>query len=95
MTPMNKCCVCGNSNPDLDTYISILTKEPKVYCFNCILSGFEPYEDLVNFGWEYGMFNKKFRDKIILTTLALNGKSVKDFNEDVRKKRDEKNGSNI
>ena len=28
---MNKCCVCGNSKPDLDTYISILTGEPKVH----------------------------------------------------------------
>ena len=93
---MDKCCVCGNDKPNLDTYISILTKEPKVYCFNCILSGFEPYEDLVNFGWEYRMFNKTFQQKIILPTLSFNGKSVKQFNEDVEKKRDEKeNGSNI
>ena len=72
---------------------SILTKEPKVYCFNCILSGFEPYKDLVDFGWEYGMFNNTFQQKIILPTLALNNKSVKEFNEDVIKKRDEKGAS--
>lgn len=90
---MDKCCVCGQTTNDLDTYISILTKEPKVYCFNCIISGFEPYEDLVNFGWEYGMFNKTFQKKIILPTLALNKKSVKEFNEDIKKKRDEKNAS--
>ena len=88
---MDKCCVCGNTTQDLDTYISILTKQPKVYCFNCILSGFEPYEDLVNFGWEYGMFNEKFQQRIVLPTLSLNGKTPKEFNEDVIKKRDEKN----
>lgn len=86
----NKCCVCGHATNDLNTYISTLTKEPKVYCFNCIISGFEPYEDLVNFGWEYGMFNKTFQQKIILPTLALNGKDVKQFNEDVKKRLEEK-----
>lgn len=90
---MDKCCVCSNSKPDLDTYISILTKEPKVYCFNCILSGFEPYEDLVNFGWEFGQFSKTFQQKSLLPTLSLNGKSVKQFNEDVIKKRDEESAS--
>ena len=90
---MDKCCVCGNSKPDLDTYISILTKEPKVYCFNCIISGFEPYEDLVNFGWEFEQFSKTFQRKSLLPTLILNGKSVKQFNEDVIKKRDEKSAS--
>ena len=85
----DKCCVCGQTIKDLDTYISVLTKEPKTYCFNCILSGFEPYEDLVNFGWEYSMFNKTFQQKIVLPTLTLNGKQVKEFNEDVKKKRDE------
>ena len=90
---MGKCCVCGNDKPDLDTYISILTKQPKKYCFNCILSGFEPYEDLVNFGWEFSWFNKTFQQKSLLPTLSLNGKSVKQFNEDVIKKRDEKSAS--
>ena len=93
---MDKCCVCGNDKPNLDTYISILTKEPKVYCFDCILSGFEPYEDLVNFGWEFSWFNKTFQQKILLPTLYRNQKSPIQFNEDVRKKREEKeNGSNV
>lgn len=90
---MNKCCVCGHSTPDLDTYMSILTKEPKVYCFNCIISGFEPYEDLVNFGWEFEQFSKTFQQKCLLPTLILNSKTVKQFNEDVIKKRDGKSAS--
>ena len=86
----SKCCVCGHTTKDLDTYISILTREPKVYCFNCIMSGFEPYEDLVNFGWEYRMFNKTFQQKIVLPTLGLNGKTVSQFNQDVENKRIDK-----
>ena len=91
---MGKCCVCGYDK-DTDTYISVLTREPKTYCFNCIISGFEPYEDLVNFGWEFGMFNKKFQQKIVLPTLCREGKTVKQFNEDVKMRRGEKeNGDN-
>ena len=93
---MDNCCVCGQATNDLDTYISVLTRGPKVYCFNCILSGFEPYEDLVNFGWEFSWFNKTFQQKIVLPTISLAGKTPAQFNEDIRKKRDEKeNGSNI
>jgi hypothetical protein len=83
---MDKCCVCGQTTNDLDTYMSVLTKKPKVYCFNCILSGFEPYEDLVNFGWEYGMFNQTFIRKILHPSLIREGKTVTQFNEDVRKR---------
>ena len=93
---MDKCCVCGQTTKDLDTYISVLTKQPKTYCFNCILSGFEPYEDLVNFGWEFSWFNEPFRQKIVMPTISLNGKTPIQFNEDVRNKREEKeNASNI
>ena len=94
---MNRCCVCGHTEKrDLDTYISVLTKEPKVYCFNCILSGFEPYEDLVNFGWEFSWFNETFRRKLVMPTISLSGKTPIQFNEDVRKRRDEiENGSNV
>lgn len=90
---MDKCCVCGHSTSDLDIYMSVLTKELKPYCFNCIISGFEPYEDLVNFGWEFEQFSKTFQQKCLLPTLILNSKTVKQFNEDVIKKRDGKSAS--
>jgi hypothetical protein len=63
------------------------------YCLDCLISGREPYEDLVSFGWECSMFNKTFQQKVIIPTLAFNGKTVQQFNEDVKKKRDEINAS--
>ena len=91
---MDKCCVCGQTTKDLQIFKSVFNEKRQPYCFNCIVSGFEPYDDLVDYGWEYLMFNKKFRHKIVLPTLSLNGKTVEQFNEDVQKRRDEKaNGS--
>lgn len=91
---MNKCCVCNQETKDTQEFKSVFDKHKiNTYCFNCLVSGFEPYEDLVNYGWEYLMFNKTFRKKIVLPTLSLNGKTVEQFNEDVIKKRDEKNAS--
>jgi hypothetical protein len=59
------------------------------YCLDCLTSGREPYEDLVNYGWEFNRFTKSYGQKIILPTLIFNGKTVEQFNEDVVKKREE------
>lgn len=91
---MLKCCICGKEQKDVENYPSVLNKDKiNAYCFNCIVSGFEPYKDLVNFGWEYSMFNKTFQQKIIIPTLTLNNKTVQQFNEDVRKERNEINAT--
>lgn len=88
---MNKCCVCGQDKEELlGTYTSTLTKQPKTYCNSCIVSGFEPYEDLINFRWDYDMFNDTFKRRILNPTLVREGKTVKQFNEDVATKRKEK-----
>lgn len=87
---MNKCCVCGHDKEEsLSTYISTLTRQPNTYCYMCITSGFEPYEDLINFRWDYDMFNDTFKRKILNPTLIREGKTVKQFNEDVANKRKE------
>ena len=87
---MLQCRVCGRSGSDVTEHKSSLSKNIIPYCMDCLFSGREPYEDLVNFGWEYSWFNKTFQQKIILPTLAFNNKTPLQFNEDVRKKRDEK-----
>lgn len=87
---MLQCKVCGRSGSDVTEHKSTLSKDTVPYCMDCLLSGREPYDDLVSFGWEWTMFNKTFQQKIILPTLAFNNKTVQQFNEDVRKKRDEK-----
>lgn len=87
---MPKCCVCGQDNEELlGTYTSTLTKQSNIYCNLCILSGFEPYEDLINFRWDYDMFNDTFKRKILNPTLIREGKTIKQFNEDVANKRKE------
>ena len=85
-----KCAVCGRSGSDVAEYKSTLSNEKLLYCMDCLYSGREPYDDLVNFGWEYSWFNKTFQQKVILPTLAFNNKTIQQFNEDVIKKRDDK-----
>lgn len=87
---MLQCKVCGRSGSDVTEYKSTLSKDMVLYCMDCLISGREPYDDLVSFGWEYSWFNKTFQQKVILPTLAFNNKTIQQFNEDVRKKRDEK-----
>lgn len=88
---MLQCKVCGRAGSDVKESKSTLGKYMVTYCMDCQLSGREPYDDLVSFGWEWNMFNKTFQQKIILPTLAFNNKTIQQFNEDVRKKRDEEN----
>lgn len=85
------CCVCNRAGSDVAEYKNTLTRKMSPYCLDCIVSGREPYKDLVNFGWECRMFNKTYQQKVILPTLAFNNKTIQQFNEDVRNKRDEKN----
>jgi hypothetical protein len=89
-----KCCVCGNESRDLKEYKSSLCNTFKSYCDACIVSGFEPYEDLTNFGWEYEMFSKTFQRKILDPTLIYNRKSKEQFNSDVNNKRKQTYGNN-
>ena len=85
---MLKCCVCGKEDKEVSTFPTELNKnKTNSYCLTCISSGFEPYEDLVNFGWEFGFFTKSYQTKIILPTLARNNKTIKHFNEDVASKK--------
>lgn len=90
-----QCDVCGLSNDGVAEYKSTLSDKKVCYCRDCLFYGREPYEDLVFFGWEFNMFNKKYQQKIIMPTLAFNNKTVQQFNEDVIKKRYELNVSTL
>jgi hypothetical protein len=85
------CSVCKRTGSDVAEYKSTLSNNKVAYCMDCLYSGREPYEDLLNFGWEFNMFNRMYQQKIILPTLAFNNKTIQQFNEDVKKKRDETN----
>ncbi len=90
---MLQCTVCGRSGSDVAEHKCTLNKKTINYCMDCLFSGREPYDELVAFGWEFSWFNRPYQQKIILPTLAFNNKTVQQFNEDVRKKRDEKDVS--
>ena len=83
---MAKCCVCGNEYEDV-IEIENLTKEKRTYCQKCLDSGIQPYEDLVNFGWIFELFSKTYRQRVIIPTLQYNGKTVQQFDDEVREKR--------
>jgi hypothetical protein len=90
---MLQCSVCGRSGSDVAEHKSTLGKKMTAYCMDCLLSGREPYDDLISFGWEWSMFNKTYQQKVLLPTLAFNNKTVQQFNEDIQKKRDEKDAT--
>lgn len=89
-----KCCVCNRAGSDVTEIQSPLNKKLQSYCLACLQSGYEPYEDLVEFGLDYSLFSRTYQQKVILPTLALNNKTVLQLNEDILKKRDEKDVTN-
>lgn len=78
-----KCHVCNNETNNGETTKSSINKNEYFYCNNCLSNGYENYQDLIEFGWEYNMYNKTFKQKILLPTLNLNNKNIKQFNEDI------------
>ena len=84
-----QCAICGRAGSDVKENTSSLYKKSVLYCLDCLISGREPYDDLVSYGWEYARFTKSYQQKIILPTLTFYRKTIEQFNEDVVKKRDE------
>ena len=86
---MAKCSVCGR-----DTNLIISTcscnKNTYNYCATCYGAGYEPYNDLVNYGFTYNMFSKTYRDKILFPSLQHYGKTIQQFNLDVTANRNKK-----
>ena len=78
-----KCHVCNNETNNGETTKSSINKNEYFYCNNCLNNGYENYKDLIEFGWEYNMYNRTFKQKILLPTLNLNNKNIKQFNEDI------------
>lgn len=85
-----KCCVCQLEVPQGELLQNSLTGKKQFYCQACLASGYEPYQDLVDFGWEFEMFNKSYQQKIIMPTLHMQKKTIQQFNDDVINRRKEK-----
>lgn len=80
------CYICGRAGKDVAEHTSTIDRKVIPYCLDCLWSGREPYDELVNYGWEFDMFAKSYQQRIIIPTLAFNKKSIAQFDEDVRKR---------
>lgn len=85
----NVCCICGKVDKTVVECKSTLNAKMLYYCQECLRAGYELYEDLLTFGWEFNAFSNTYRQKILLPTLTLKNKSIEQFNEEVKKKLEE------
>jgi hypothetical protein len=88
-----KCCVCGRADKWVSDYKNTLTKESMPYCLDCWVAGREPYEVLVDYGWDFEMFTKSYQQKIIAPTLLFYNKTIDQFNEDINRRESENNAT--
>ena len=85
----SKCIVCGNTSGLIKSTCSC-NKNTYNYCAICYGAGYEPYNDLVNYGFTYNMFSKTYRDKILFPSLQHYGKTIQQFDLDVMANRNKK-----
>lgn len=81
-----KCCVCNRAGSDVKEEKSDLNRKMQPYCLACRMAGYEPYEDLVEFGLLYELFSPTYQQKVVLPILALNNKTTQQLDEDIIKK---------
>ena len=85
---MGECCVC-KAETHTDKVKSTLSTNELEYCATCLANKYESYEELVNFGWEYEVYPTHYRRLVVYRSLLAYGKTITQFNEDVKLKRGE------
>ena len=88
---MKTCCVCRQQS-NCYQIKSTCSNNVLDYCVNCIRQGYENYEELINYGFEFETFSSKFRDIVVIPTLRYYNKTVEQFNTDVEDRKGSKNG---
>ena len=88
---LSKCCVCGQKNYCL-TVKSTCSDKLLDYCAACVSQRYENYDELVNYGFPFELFNKQFQEKVVIPTLRYYNKTVEQFNRDVEDRKGSKNG---
>lgn len=85
---MGKCDVCGK---EAETIVccSSCGAISFAYCPECLNAGREPYDALVGMGLTSDILNNTYKQKILLPSLNFFGKTLAEFNEDVKKMDDE------
>ena len=88
---LSKCCVCGQQSSCYQV-TSTCSTNVLDYCVKCIRQGYENYDELVNYGFPFELFNKQFQEKVVIPTLRYYNETVEQFNRDVEARKGSKNG---
>lgn len=81
---MSKCDVCGKETA-IVVCASSCGAVSFAYCEECLKANREPYDALVGMGIPYEYLNTAFREQILLPSLKFFGKTVEQFNADIKK----------
>lgn len=81
---MGKCDVCGK---EAETVVccSSCGAISFAYCQECLNTGREPYDALIGMGLTSDIFNKSYKQQILLPSLRFFGKTIEEFDVDVEK----------
>ena len=85
---MSKCDVCGQET-EVFVVCSSCGAVSFAYCARCLRNGFEPYNALVGMGLYSDEISQSFKQQILLPSLQFHGKTLEEFNADVRQSNDE------
>lgn len=85
---MGKCEVCGKE-AEIFVVCSTCGAISFAYCQDCLNQGIEPYDALVGMGIPSNYINKTYKNSILYPSLKFHGKTVEEFDADVKKADDE------
>lgn len=81
---MGKCEVCGKE-AETTVVCSTCGAISFAYCQSCLNQGIEPYDALVGMGIFSNDMNKTYKTRILLPSLTFHGKTIEEFDADVKK----------
>lgn len=81
---MGKCDVCGKET-DVFVCCSSCGGISFAYCQECLRAGREPYDALVGMGLISDCINQTYKQQILLPSLQFYGKTLEEFDADVKK----------
>lgn len=81
---MGKCDVCGK---ETETFVvcSSCGGISFAYCAECLRAYREPYNALVGMGLTSDFMNQTYKQKVLIPSLKFHGKTIEEFNADVKK----------
>lgn len=81
---IGKCDVCGKTTKTI-VVCSSCGGISFAYCDDCFNKGLEPYDALVGMGLYSDEVSKSYKQKILLPSLKFYGKTLEEFDADVKK----------